>query len=152
MKKIDGWELFKKMFKKKEDVIVIDVWDKMWWGKIDWDDDFLMLSKGVGKKKEKIRWNSVRFVSHDGFPAIDVGEQIAVGIPPPAMGNQHDALGHPFVYAGLHFHPTPIALHQDRIPVFNAVHFSGFRTDLGEALGANGFQGTHPAVLAVRVV
>ena len=91
-------------------------------------------------------------ISHDRFPAINVGEQVAVGISSPAMRDQHDPFSDALVHAGLHFYPPTIAFHQNRITVLDAVPFGRFRTDFGQRVGGKLLKGFDLVVLAVGIV
>jgi len=67
----DAWDLFHEMFKEGEDVIIIDEYDKIFWGKIsldkehpDYSFDLLRINKG----KKSFFWHRIRYMGQDGFP------------------------------------------------------------------------------------
>ena len=67
-KKPDAWDLYRAMFKDGDEVIVIDDFDDITWGRIYAHEDCAEL-KNPNKKNEKICWDDIRFIAHDGFPA-----------------------------------------------------------------------------------
>jgi hypothetical protein len=68
MKNLSSWELFNRMFKLDQEIILITDEDKFEWGRIeDIADDGITLKRDRVKAKE-IKWENVVFMSHDGFP------------------------------------------------------------------------------------
>ena len=68
------------------------------------------------------------------------------------MRRQHDAFGHSFIHAGLHFDPAPVGLDHDRITILNAVLLSRFRPDLGQRFRGKFPKGLDLVVLAVGII
>jgi len=64
---MDAWKLFKKLYKQNDYVLVIDEFDKRFFGKMKYDDEGLHLTKIDGIRKY-LYWDQIRFMCHDGFP------------------------------------------------------------------------------------
>ncbi len=68
MNAVDAWTLFKKVFKKGDEVLLVLEDDKFVFGKlVDWDDGSCLIKKTSGKSRW-LPWEEIRFMSHDGFP------------------------------------------------------------------------------------
>ncbi len=66
---ISAWDVFDRMFKEGNEVIIIDDLDKFHWGKIQyWDDHSVTLYRTGGSRK-RIPWLNVALIANDGFPA-----------------------------------------------------------------------------------
>lgn len=66
MKKVTAWDLFEKIFKQGDEVVVITDYDRFHWGKLSYNFTNCTLKRP--NKEEVIPWHNVRFISHDGFP------------------------------------------------------------------------------------
>jgi len=67
--KTDAWSLYHAMFKDGDEVIVVSEYDELSWGKIlRVTDEHLVLVR-PGRHEQKINWDDIRFMAHDGFPA-----------------------------------------------------------------------------------
>lgn len=64
---VDGWKLFRKLFKVGQFVVAITDEDKMIWGYLDWTDEHLVLSYPT-RHTAQYDWDTIRFIGHDGFP------------------------------------------------------------------------------------
>lgn len=70
--KTDAWSLYHAMFKNGEEVVLVLENDEFTWGKIvKTTADYLTL-KSLTDKEEKIHWDDVRFMAHDGFPVRQI--------------------------------------------------------------------------------
>ena len=67
IKEKDGWELWHERFKLGDEVIVITEEDKMFAGKITWDEEGCTLRMPLGKLKHFF-WEELVLVCNDGFP------------------------------------------------------------------------------------
>ena len=68
-KLVSGTHLFGLMFKSKQEVVVIDDMDQLWWGRlISWDEEGINLAKPKGRISTHLSWDSIQFIAHDGFP------------------------------------------------------------------------------------
>jgi len=67
----NAWDLFHSMFKDGEDIIIIDEWDRVFWGKIlvhTKDPDLGFYLQRTHKKKRFFEWDQIRYMGQDGFP------------------------------------------------------------------------------------
>lgn len=66
-----GWELFYSCFKEGDEVVVIDVNDKFWWGRFHDlpGNEFELRTDG---RVWVLDVNEIRFMAHDGFPVRKV--------------------------------------------------------------------------------
>ncbi len=69
-----GKDLFDACFEEGDEVVVIDIDDNLWWGRLkNITTRGLEVRKGgwvrsfIGDKK-KLEWDDIRFMAHDGFP------------------------------------------------------------------------------------
>ncbi len=67
----DAWLLFHRMFKNDEDIVVIDDYDRVYWGKIlveKIDPDCGFHLKRINGKGKFFYWHEIRYMGQDGFP------------------------------------------------------------------------------------
>lgn len=70
-KETSPWKLFLTMFQYDQEIVVIDIEDNLYWGRlreINYDHGFNLLRPNG--KKTLMHWEDVRFVGQDGFPLI----------------------------------------------------------------------------------
>jgi len=67
LKRSDAWKLFNKYFKDNEHVVIVDEFDKLFFGRMQTTEIGLSLEKTCGSK-QFFYWDCIRFISHDGFP------------------------------------------------------------------------------------
>lgn len=67
-KKTDAWSLYHTMFKNGDEVVLVLEDDEFTWGKIVRAEKEKIVLKSLTDKEEKIHWDDVRFMAHDGFP------------------------------------------------------------------------------------
>ncbi len=65
---MDGWELWDAMFRKGDEIIIIDDDDRVRFGVIGEITDAWFVLKPRGGQSGYIRWDNVRFACHEGFP------------------------------------------------------------------------------------
>ncbi len=66
-KKENAWELFRKLFREGDEVIIITDEDAFIWGDLmSYDEEGCELRSMKGTRKYK--WDCIRFMGHDGFP------------------------------------------------------------------------------------
>jgi len=67
----NAWDLFHSMFKDNEDIVVIDEYDNVYWGKIlveKTDPDMGFHLKRINGKTKFFYWHDIRYMGQDGFP------------------------------------------------------------------------------------
>lgn len=80
--KLTAWQLFNRNFKQGDEVIVINDFDRVSWGRLGAVDNnglwlmgaFYMTSRSTERRQGNkwLAWDSVRFMSHDGFPCKEL--------------------------------------------------------------------------------
>lgn len=71
----NAWVLFNEMFKNGEDIVVIDEFDILYWGKIQVDKadpDLGFHLKRINGKMKFLYWKEIRFMGQDGFPVREL--------------------------------------------------------------------------------
>ncbi len=68
--KIDpkGWQLFESCFEKHDEVVAIDVFDVIHWGRLEDITDYGCELVRPGGHRQQLSWDDIRFMAHDGFP------------------------------------------------------------------------------------
>ena len=67
------WEMYRAAFKEGDEVVIIDVSDNFFWGKLETHEDHCILHRLLDRP-QKVLWDDVMVIAHDGFPVRRVRE------------------------------------------------------------------------------